>query len=43
MLNKAQEAAAKTGNNTTKSRVSAIGVNPLYITYLFEYYYTHIL
>ena len=34
MLNKAQEAAAKTGNNTTKSLVSAIGVKPrLHILY----------
>ena len=42
MLNKAQEAAAKTGNNTTKSLVSAIGVKPrLHFTYIiFEYYYT---
>ena len=42
MLNKAQEAAAKTGNNTTKSLVSAIGIKPrldiLHI--IFEYYYT---
>lgn len=45
MLNKAQEAAAKTGNNTTKSLVSAIGVKPrLHILHnLFRYYYTHIL
>ena len=43
MLNKAQEAAANSGNKTTRSLVSAIKVNFClqYIKYfLFEYYYT---
>jgi len=43
MLNKAQEAAANSGNKTTRSLVSAIKVNLClqYIKYfLFEYYYT---
>ena len=42
MLNKAQEAAANSGNKTTRSLVSAIKVkfftNIKY--FLFEYYYT---
>ena len=43
ILNKAQEAAANSGNKTTRSLVSAIKVNFClqYIKYfLFEYYYT---
>ena len=43
MLNKAQEAAANSGNKTTRSLVSAIKVKFClqYIKYfLFEYYYT---
>jgi hypothetical protein len=43
MLNKAQEAAANSGNKTTRSLVSAIKVDCYlqYIKYfLFEYYYT---
>lgn len=43
MLNKAQEAAANSGNKTTRSLVSAIKVKfrLQYIKYfLFEYYYT---
>jgi hypothetical protein len=42
MLNRAQEAAAKTGNSTTTSLVSAIRVkSSLHILHiLFEYYYT---
>ena len=43
ILNKAQEAAANSGNKTTRSLVSAIKVKfrLQYIKYfLFEYYYT---
>tara|TARA_B110000003_G_scaffold91467_1_gene93688 strand:- start:1989 stop:2144 length:156 start_codon:yes stop_codon:yes gene_type:complete len=42
MLNKAQEAAANSGNKTTRSLVSAIKVNVYNILniFLFEYYYT---
>jgi hypothetical protein len=42
MLNRAQEAAAKTGNSTTTSLVSTIRVKSrLHILHiLFEYYYT---
>jgi hypothetical protein len=43
MLNKAQEAAASSGNKTTRSLVSAIKVNfclQILNIFLFEYYYT---
>ena len=43
MLNKAQEAAANSGNKTTRSLVSAIKLNFVYNIlniFLFEYYYT---
>ena len=43
MLNKAQEAAANSGNKTTRSLVSAIKVNfclQILNIFLFEYYYT---
>ena len=43
MLNNAQEAAANSGNKTTRSLVSAIKVNfclQILNIFLFEYYYT---
>ena len=43
ILNKAQEAAANSGNKTTRSLVSAIKVNfclQVLNIFLFEYYYT---
>ena len=43
ILNKAQEAAANSGNKTTRSLVSAIKINlclQYFKYFLFEYYYT---
>ena len=40
MLNKAQEAAANSGNKTTRSLVSAICVYNILNIFLFDYYYT---